>query len=415
MHKKKRRLRKGLLPVLLILLLLIGGAGIYFFLNFNIHFIGVKSIHENAEKFNNKNCLVFYPAGNSYAEDVAKTICMNNTQDNAIYDYVLKPYGDYYMVDYGLGEKYFLDKDNKLLSIDSADINDNVKKMISDYLRYEAKKSGNDEAFTVAFMEKTYVNNLDITNARYSIDGEYLKVELTDFDYDIHLPLKYVQSEIGINLGYENELYKKPRYIDPDRPMLALTFDDGPYIPVTTKIAATLAYYDGVATFFCLGERLRPDEEIPFIKTLVEQGNEYGSHTQSHLNLTNLSSEAALEEIMIPANDLKNGFGYEMRLYRPPYGAHDSNVDNISPYPAILWNVDSEDWKSRNPDAIKEQVYSQVDENDIVLFHDIYDSTAQAVKDIIPYYVDKGYQLVTVSEMMEVLGIDYNKPYFSGR
>ena len=132
MHKKKRRLRKGLLPVLLILLLLIGGAGTYFFLNFNIHFIGVKSIHENAEKFNNKNCLVFYPAGNSYAEDVAKTICMNNTQDNAIYDYVLKPYGDYYMVDYGLGEKYFLDKDNKLLSIDSTDINDNVKKMISD-------------------------------------------------------------------------------------------------------------------------------------------------------------------------------------------------------------------------------------------------------------------------------------------
>ena len=147
----------------------------------------------------------------------------------------------------------------------------------------------------------------------------------------------------------------------------------------------------------------------------MEQGNEYGSHTQSHPNLTNLSSEAALEEIMIPANDLKNGFGYEMRLYRPPYGSHDSNVDNISPYPAILWNVDSEDWKSRNPDAIKEQVYSQVDENDIVLFHDIYDSTAQAVEDIIPYYVDKGYQLVTVSEMMEVLGIDYNKPYFSGR
>lgn len=411
---KRRKLRRGALAILMLLVIIVISAIMYLLLNFNLKFIGVKSIHEDALKYQQSHCLAFYPEGENGGYDVAKSLC-DGVDDDRIYDYILKPYGDYTLVDYGQGDKYFIDKDNKLLSITSSDINDEAKQIISDYLRYQAKKGGEDRAYTLEFIEKSHVSKLDLSDATYDVEGENLLVNIPSFETEVLIPLKYIQEPIGKNFGYADELYQKPRYVDPNRPMIALTFDDGPYIPTTSAIVDALEYYDSVGTFFCLGNRLRPDKEIPFIKEAIEKGNEYASHTQSHRNLTNLDSASVLEEIVTPANDLKNGFGYEITLYRPPYGARNSSVDEASPYPAILWNVDSEDWKSRNSETIKSTVYAQTDDKDIVLFHDIYEFTANAVIDIIPEFISQGYQLVTVTELMQTLDIDPNINMFSGK
>ena len=69
--------------------------------------------------------------------------------------------------------------------------------------------------------------------------------------------------------------------------------------------------------------------------------------------------------------------------------------------PIILWSVDTLDWKSKNADAVYNAVMSTVQDGDILLFHDIYDSTIDAVERLIPALMDEGYQLVTVSEMGE--------------
>lgn len=414
MTKKRRKFRKNALIVLSILSAVIIGLVLYLILSFNIHFIGVKSIHEDASKYQVKHCLAFYPSGKNSGEKIAREVC-SGVNDDRIFDYVLKPYGDYFLVDYGQGNKFFIDKDNQDLVISNQDINDNAKHIIADYLRYQMKKEGRDEAYSLEFLENSTADKVDISNATYQIEDEYLLCHLPSYDIDLKLPLKYLQKEIGKNFGYQNELYKKPRFIDPNKPMVALTFDDGPYIPTTSQIVDVLEKYDASATFFCLGNRLGADKEVPFIKEAIEKGNEYGSHTQSHYNLGSLTKEEVLSEITIPAQDLKNGFGYEMRLYRPPYGYRDSEIDAVSPYPAILWNVDSLDWKSRDPESIKEIVYGSVDNYDIVLFHDIYQSTVDAVVDIVPKLISDGYQLVTVSEMMESLGISFDEPRFSGR
>lgn len=411
---KKRKLRKGAVVVILVLLVAIVGLFLYLFLFFNFKFIGVNSIHADALKYQEKHCLVFYPDGDNPGLELAKKMCKEGEEDT-IYDYALKPYGDYKLVDYGQGDKYFIDQNNKELVIIIDDINDNAKKIISDYLRYEAKKQKRDEAYSITFLEKTHVSNLDLSNVAFDVEGENLLVDIPEFDIEVAVPLKYMQTELGKNFGYTNELYVKPRYVDPDRPMIAMTFDDGPNIKTTSIIMDTLEYYDGAGTFFCLGERLRQDKEIPFIKEAIEDGHEYGSHTQSHKDLTKLSSNEIVEEISIPANDLKNGFGYEIKLYRPPYGARNSEVDAASPYPAIMWNVDSEDWLSRDVESIKNVVYSEVDDKDVILFHDIYETTAEAIKEIVPKFISEGYQLVTVSEMMNALGLDYSVKSFAGR
>lgn len=414
MTKKVRKVRKSALIVLLIIIICIIGLLLFLFTSFNFKFIGKKSIHENSAKYQNAHCLVFYPNGTDNGGKVAESLC-KGVKDDRIYDYTLKPYGDYKLVDYGQGTKYFIDSEGKELTISNEDIDGSAKQIISDYLRYQYKKEGRDEAYTTDFYEKSYVDNLDLSDSEYHVDGENLVVSLPSFDIDVNVPLKYMQAIIHKNLGYPNELYVKPRYIDPNRPMVAITFDDGPYIPTTSQIVDTLSYYDSVATFFCLGSNLRLDKEVPFIKEVVERGNEYASHTQSHLNLTKLDYDSIKEEILTPYNDLKDGFGYEMRLYRPPYGSLSDSVYEAQPFPAILWNVDSEDWKSRNPSTIKEVVYGSVDENDIVLFHDIYQTTADAMSEIVPELISRGYQLVTVSELMDALDVGYDTNRFSGK
>lgn len=197
----------------------------------------------------------------------------------------------------------------------------------------------------------------------------------------------------------------KNRNINPNKPMVALTFDDGPNPQSTYRILDTLSKYNAVATFFDLGKSVEAYPEI--VKREETIGCEVASHTYSHYNLNNLSASAIKDEIKKSANAFRKVLGHDVSLLRPPYGNANALVQANVPYPLIHWNIDTLDWKSRNKEAILKEVRAIENyDGKIILMHSIYTTTADAVEVIVPELINKGYQLVTISEMAYYKGVE---------
>ncbi len=190
--------------------------------------------------------------------------------------------------------------------------------------------------------------------------------------------------------------------VDPELPMIALTFDDGPNKDTTKRLLDVLEENNARATFFMLGDHMKGAADT--IKRMKSLGCELSSHTYDHTQLTQLSGDALKEQFEKSGNNLKDIVGEDPSTVRPPYGSYDDSVKSVAKdfgQPIILWSVDTLDWKSKNADSVYSTVMSTVQDGDILLFHDIYDSTIDAVVRLIPALQDEGYQLVTVSEMGE--------------
>ena len=122
--------------------------------------------------------------------------------------------------------------------------------------------------------------------------------------------------------------------------------------------------------------------------------------------VTKISKEQIKSEVDIINNKLKKAIGKEASIVRVPYGATNDNVKSAINYPIIMWNVDTRDWKSRNAKSVEQQVIGKVKDGDIILMHDLYESTAQACETIIPKLIEQGYQFVTIDELFEYKGIE---------
>ena len=156
------------------------------------------------------------------------------------------------------------------------------------------------------------------------------------------------------------------------------------------------------ATFFVLGSRIKYYKEVLLRESAL--GNEVGSHTYSHKNLTRLDKKALESEINstnIIYNEVTNK---NITLLRPPYGEINDEVKKAAMLPLITWNVDTEDWLKRDANKISKHVLENVKDGDIVLMHDIYYETAEAVKIMVPILKEENYELVTVSELAEIKG-----------
>lgn len=204
------------------------------------------------------------------------------------------------------------------------------------------------------------------------------------------------------------------RVLDPDKKAIALTFDDGPS-KQTRKILATLAEYDGRATFFTVGERL--DDYSETLQMIYDSGCQIGMHTYSHANLRKLSKSEILDEIN-KTNDLIYKYtGEYSHLVRPPYGAVNDKVKATVEQPMINWSIDTRDWESRDANSVYNAIMSSVQDGDIILMHDLYSSTAEAVSRVVPELVAQGYQLCTVDELFKLKGIELTagKVYLSAK
>ncbi len=195
--------------------------------------------------------------------------------------------------------------------------------------------------------------------------------------------------------------------------LVCFTFDDGPYAPVTNKILDTLEKYNGRATFFVVGDRA--DTYSDEIIRASKMGCEIGTHTYSHVNLNNLSVPEMQKEIKKSCGAISKYSGKKVKVLRPPEGAANDTVKANVNMPMVLWSVDSRDWDYRNADKDYQTVMDNVFDGSIVLMHDLYPATADAVARLIPELAKQGYKFVTFSELMEIRGVDVEpgEKYFS--
>ena len=208
-----------------------------------------------------------------------------------------------------------------------------------------------------------------------------------------------------IDIDYDKpivDMIVPKRIIDPNKPMIALSFDDGPNKKTTIPILDTLKEYDSAATFFILGNRVSSNVDI--LQRMLEEGSEIGNHSYSHKELTKLSPQELMEQIINTQDAVIDSIGIEPKLMRPTYGSYDDKLKSGVEMPLILWSIDTLDWKSRDSKKVTDHVLENVKDGDIILMHDIYDSTAKAVKSLVPELIDRGYQLVTISELFEARG-----------
>ena len=202
-----------------------------------------------------------------------------------------------------------------------------------------------------------------------------------------------------------------PEEVDANAPMVALTFDDGPNPEYTGRILDVLKANYSHATFFVVGPNA---EKYPdTLKAISAAGCEIGNHTFNHKDLTTLSSEEVEEQVDKVNRTVKKATGENTTVIRPPYGAYNDDVLGNLTEPVILWDLDTEDWESRNAQKIVDKVLDSVKDGDIILMHDIYDATAEAIEILVPKLKEQGYQIVSVSEMARYKGkeLELNKAY----
>lgn len=187
--------------------------------------------------------------------------------------------------------------------------------------------------------------------------------------------------------------------IDPDKPMVALTYDDGPYAPVTGRILEALKAVNGRATFFVVGDRL--DSRADTLRKIVEYNCEIGNHTYSHTQLNCVSPESAEKELKKTDEKVKELTGYTISLIRPPAGCLNKKLFSEETRPFVLWSIDTMDWSHQNAEKTVSRVLDNVQDGDIILMHDLFFATADASEILIPSLVARNFQLVTVSELLK--------------
>lgn len=193
----------------------------------------------------------------------------------------------------------------------------------------------------------------------------------------------------------ENEMESPSQ---PTEKRVALTFDDGPDPKVTMQILEILAKYDAKATFFMLGSRVEYYPEIA--KSVGDAGHELANHSWNHPDLTKLGSEKVWNEIHNTTAIIESVTGKKMTGgFRPPYGAVNQNVRAQTDLPVVLWDVDTLDWKHRDPTQLLTYVKNQTKDGSIILMHDIHQSTADGLNAVLAYLSEEGYTFVPVSEL----------------
>jgi len=296
-----------------------------------------------------------------------------------------------------ISENYFRTNESYKDNVDSSIFKEGINPSAENYANFILKE---DKIVFIFARYQLFSGNFGMPSVEipYSDLKDYIKpewVELFTKEEDFNQIDKTPEKpKVDITLP--------KRDIDPNKPMIALTFDDGPNKKTTTPILDILKEYDSVATFFILGNRVSNNEEL--LKRMLEEGNEIGNHSYNHKELTKLSSEELREQIIDTQDAIIESTGFEPKLVRPTYGSYNDKLKSEIDMPLILWSIDTLDWKSRDANKVADYVLANVKDGDIILMHDIHDSTAEATQILVPKLIDMGFQLVTVSELYESKG-----------
>jgi peptidoglycan/xylan/chitin deacetylase (PgdA/CDA1 family) len=187
---------------------------------------------------------------------------------------------------------------------------------------------------------------------------------------------------------------------------VALTFDDGPSPTYTPAILDLLKEYGAKATFFVIGREIMRYPRI--VRQELQAGMEVGNHGMHHVALKGLDPTAIAADVLPVERAITAISGNRPTLYRLPKGVGDARaLRTLSDmgYAVVYWSVDAHDYLPRTAGAIASQVLREVRPGSIVIFHDAGGNrqpTVDALKLLLPRLRAEGYQLVTVSQLMEL-------------
>lgn len=235
-------------------------------------------------------------------------------------------------------------------------------------------------------------------------DGSYYQ----DGWQEVNGSTYYFNSNGYILTGWQT-IDDKDCYFDEDgkydetkqRPMIALTFDDGPG-EYTEELINCLVENNAKATFFMLGQNVEAYPEIA--KELSDAGMELGNHSYSHPDLVTIGADAAAQQVSNTDAALKAATGFEATVMRPPGGSFNDSVKAAIDHPLIIWSIDTRDWATKSEDQTYQVVMDNAQDGSVVLMHDIHEWSVKAAIRMIPDLIAKGFKLVTVSELAEAKG-----------
>ena len=183
---------------------------------------------------------------------------------------------------------------------------------------------------------------------------------------------------------------------DEEKRRIALTFDDGPG-KYTEELLDGLLERNVKATFFLIGKNAEMYPEV--VKRIEQEGHIIGNHTYSHIKLTCISNEKAIEEIIKTNSIIENITGNKVEYIRPPFGSWTKKLENSVDMKPVFWSVDPRDWSVLNTDSVTCHIVNNTSEGDIVLMHDIFETSVDAAMNVIDILQQKGYEFVTVKDM----------------
>jgi len=196
------------------------------------------------------------------------------------------------------------------------------------------------------------------------------------------------------------------RSLDPSKPMVALTFDDGP-LAFTPTVLDVLEQHNVVATFYVFGRQV--EKNIETMQRAHEMGNEIANHTWSHPSLERTSAETIRTQLLDTNAAIEAITGVPQTHMRPPYARINSTVQDVTRelgLSIMFWSIDPSDYLPRTPERIYNEIMEKVQDRDIILLHDVHERSIEATKMLVPSLIRRGFQLVTVSELMYFSGIE---------
>lgn len=180
---------------------------------------------------------------------------------------------------------------------------------------------------------------------------------------------------------------------------LALTFDDGPDRAITPQVLDILQRQQVPATFFLVGREVPGREDI--VRRMYREGHEIGNHSYNHADFTKLTPSQMRVEVQATQQVIASAGVPTPRIFRPPYGAVDPIVRAVVTLPMIRWDIDTDDWSTKDTAKVTEHLMHQAHAGGIILMHDRYQASVDALEPAIQS-LKQTYQFVTVSQLMEL-------------
>ncbi len=268
-----------------------------------------------------------------------------------------------------------------------------IKNLYTKYPKFIVDGISNSKKGKRSFLVKE--NEIEFYYTGYEINPAvveeiYLKINFNDLQEVLNFDFKP-------DKNYQNEnIYR----IDNNKKLVVFGFDDGPSKNSTPQMLDVLKANHVHATFFMVGYRMQNNPDI--VKRAFDEGNDVASHSYSHLNLTKLSIDDLNFQINQTNAIFKSITGNDIKYVRPPYGNVNSFVkDNVN-FPFITWNIDPRDWEKRDAIQISNYILENVFDGSFFVMHDIYDSTVEAMKIVLPELYARGYQVVSFEEALTI-------------